>query len=97
MQIVIDIPEKVNNRLRSFLGHGYTLWDEDVKIIAEAIYNGQTKPKALEQIPSAQPVVRCKDCKNFGGGTYCYERDGMWDENDFCSYAERRGEEIEDE
>ena len=45
----------------------------------------------------AQPVIRCKDCKHFGGGTYCYERDDMWDENDFCSYAERRGEEDEDE
>ena len=40
----------------------------------------------------AQPVIRCKDCKHFGGGTYCYERDDMWDENDFCSYAERREE-----
>lgn len=36
------------------------------------------------------PLIRCKDCKNFGGGTYCHERDGMWDENDFCSYAERK-------
>lgn len=46
----------------------------------------------LKKLPSAQPVIRCKDCKHFGGGTYCYERDDMWDENDFCSYAERREE-----
>ena len=46
--------------------------------------------EAMRQLPSAQPVIRCKDCKHFGGGTYCYERDDMWDENDFCSYAERK-------
>lgn len=54
MQIVINIPEKLNNRLRSFLGHGYTLRDEDVKIIADAIYNGQTEFEAFEW---------CTNCK----------------------------------
>lgn len=42
MQMVINIPEKLNNRLRSHLGHGYCIPNEDVKIIAKAIYNGQT-------------------------------------------------------
>lgn len=42
MQMIIDIPEKVNNRIRSYLGHGYCIRDEDVKIIAEAVYNGQS-------------------------------------------------------
>ena len=46
--------------------------------------------KILKLLPSAQPVIRCKDCKHFGGGTYCHERDGLWDENAFCSYAERK-------
>ena len=53
--------------------------------------------KILKLLPSAQPVIRCKDCKHFGGGTYCYERDDMWDENDFCSYAEKKGNDDDDE
>lgn len=45
----------------------------------------------IQGMPSADPeIIRCRDCKHFGGGTYCYERDDMWDENDFCSYAERK-------
>lgn len=46
--------------------------------------------KAIQELPSAQPIIRCKDCKHFGGGTYCHEKDGIWNENDFCSYAERK-------
>lgn len=42
----------------------------------------------------AEPVVRCKDCKHFKFGDYCYH-DGIMEhsharENDFCSYGERR-------
>ena len=65
MQIRIDIPEKVNNRLRSFLGHGYALRNEDVKIIAEAIYNGQTEPKEFEW---------CRNCKEYDSEKHCCPR-----------------------
>ena len=42
----------------------------------------------------AVPVVRCKDCKYFEFGDYCYH-DGVMEhsharENDFCSYGKRR-------
>ena len=63
MQILIDIPEKTNNRIRSFLGHGYCLWNEDVKVIAKAVYNGQPEPKNGKWI--VHPEV-----KNVYGGTY---------------------------
>lgn len=51
----------------------------------------------LKSIPAADvaPVVRCKDCKHRIGGN-CYheqwESDGVpcTDDNDFCSYGERR-------
>ena len=45
----------------------------------------------LEDIPTSQPeIIRCKDCKHFGGGTFCHEVDAVWDENSYCSYAERK-------
>ena len=46
----------------------------------------------------AVEVVRCKDCKHFGHNieneTYCRCTGGLSDpeENDFCSYGERRAE-----
>lgn len=91
MQITIDIPEKVNNRIRSMLGHGYGLLNEDVKVIAKAIYNGQTQSK----------ILRCKDCKHSflhdngerisricGLTRMC----GTTSDNWYCADAERREE-----
>lgn len=66
MQIVIDIPEKVNNRIRSYLGHGYCIRDEDVKVIAEAIYNGQSKQKKGKWIITHDGGLNtavCSECK----------------------------------
>ena len=39
-----------------------------------------------------EEVIRCKECRFFDGDEWCYE----WGENrvredDFCSYAERKG------
>ena len=52
--------------------------------------------KALEMLPSAQPeIIRCKDCKWFGDIGCAMEIVDDLDEpteNDFCSFAERRGE-----
>lgn len=72
MQIVINIPEKVNNRLRSNLGHGYCLPNEDVKIIAEAIYNGQSVPHGVCMDCLMKNVCRFK----IGLGDYGYC--GQW-------------------
>ena len=44
----------------------------------------------LKELPSAEPeVIRCKDCK-YWISDGCKEVGCM--EDDFCSYAERRGE-----
>lgn len=48
-------------------------------------------------IVDAVPVIRCKDCKFYTKGHtkgYCYFDDDcyVWDDNDFCSRAERREE-----
>ena len=52
----------------------------------------------IKDLPSAQPeIIRCKDCKYHhyeGDIPYCANIDyGYgWKDNDFCSKAERRGE-----
>lgn len=107
-QAALDAPEKLTKDCNPehFVGHQkFIEFMDDAEVgsfgnwqFANGFNLGLTAAEVeIEKLPSAQPVIRCKDCKNFGGGTYCYERDGMWDENDFCSYAERRGEEDEDE
>lgn len=45
------------------------------------------------EIIDAVPVVRCRDCRNRPPKGYCdFYLDGMQD-NDFCSYGERRTDE----
>lgn len=73
--------------------------DKLVKIIA-------SKPRLLKNINTSLikifhfanhliandvvPVVRCKDCKSYNGHRYCnYHADSV-DDNDFCSYGERK-------
>lgn len=41
-------------------------------------------------------MTRCKDCKHYNAETKGCKRNPSveaWEENDFCSYAELRGEE----
>ena len=54
--------------------------------------------KALKEAPTvdAVEVVRCKDCKHWSMG-YCnnfayYSYEPMTNEDDFCSYGERKGD-----
>jgi hypothetical protein len=52
----------------------------------------------IENLPSAQPeVIRCKDCVHYDIG-FPYDRclitDKYAEEDDFCSWAERRTDEI---
>lgn len=54
----------------------------------------------LTELPSAEPeIIRCKDCKYWqdNNGGYFNDECRWWNEetpepDDFCSYAERRGE-----
>ncbi len=51
----------------------------------------------VERLPSAQPeIVRCKDCRYYNSEEKeCLDLMGhgrRWEEDDFCSYAERREE-----
>ena len=48
----------------------------------------------IHRLPSAQPeVIRCKDCKYYDPNDHCYLQGA--EANDFCSYAERRTDEID--
>lgn len=38
-------------------------------------------------------VVRCKDCKNYNGHRFCLYHADPVDDNDFCSYGERKEDE----
>lgn len=94
MKIVIDIPQKTIEHIRSDYGHGYRgFYDEDRVIILDAIYSSTTpKNKVSEFIP-------CKDCRRYEiiktrmgeSDSFC-ERFGCsgLDENDYCSRAERK-------
>ena len=35
-------------------------------------------------------IIHCKDCAHYGGYGFCYEVDGLWHDEDYCSRAERR-------
>lgn len=43
-------------------------------------------------IPTADAVavVRCKDCKEYNGHRYCNYHADPVEDNDFCSYGERK-------
>ena len=48
-----------------------------------------------DEEPTVQPVVRCKDCVYWSSKKtrYCNMLKGTFQENDYCSYAERRTDE----
>lgn len=61
------------------------------------VYEHSIFGKAALLLERSEEVVRCKDCKHFGGhGTcYCHAADENGTpifvrEDDFCSYGERR-------
>ena len=51
--------------------------------------------KALNEVPSVEQIVRCKDCKYCGGlsGFYCDIVEKAVGADSFCSWAERRTDE----
>lgn len=62
------------------------------QVVARKHYAGIVR----EYITHSEPVVRCKDCKNRLGETFdgfgqCAENSNTyWNENDYCSFGERR-------
>lgn len=96
MKIVIDIPKKTIERIRSDYGHGYRgFCDEDRAILFDAVYSSTTpKNKVLGIIP-------CEDCKHYRPffshphiyGCHIRPIVEQREPNDFCSRAERREEE----
>ena len=69
---------------------GYT----DIKNQVEEIKRGVLKLPPED----VQPVVHCKDCVYWSSKKtrYCNMLKGTFQENDYCSYAERRTDECSD-
>ena len=64
------------------------------EFILETCEGCVVKEHKLHKTIDAVPVVRCKDCKHWSMG-YCnhfayYSYEPMTNEDDFCSYGERR-------
>lgn len=58
MQIVIEIPEKTINHIRSDYGHGiYIMRGADKKIICEAIVNGTPLPKGHGELIDVSKLI----------------------------------------
>lgn len=47
---------------------------------------------AIENAPTvdAVEVVRCKDCEHYCDGTWCDINEDYFEDDDFCSYGERK-------
>ena len=60
-------------------------------------YNAQSLRTRIEQLPSAEPVIRCKDCKHWYSdadtGMACEFTNMSQPEDGFCNWAERRTDE----
>lgn len=72
MQIVIDIPRKTNEHLRSDYGHGYRgFYDDDRDLIMEAIYNGIVLPEGHGDLIDRDMCLemKCRDLVDADGVT----------------------------
>ena len=51
----------------------------------------ETSDDALKNIPKKDLLIRCKDCVWHSGKQHCVQFGLVgFEENDFCSYAERK-------
>lgn len=63
------------------------------RMIIEELQEKVEKSLSAMQLPSAQPeIIRCKDCKHTDEDGVCQHSMGLviQDDDDYCSYAERR-------
>ena len=65
---------------------GLTIVDPMVAKYADAVLF------QIQHAPAADvvEVVRCKDCKSYNGHRHCCYFETPVDDNDFCSYGEKR-------
>ena len=79
--------------------------DAQKALFAPEMCYAPVQVKIIRELPAANvaEVVRCKDCKYkvrtiANGIVLCAEKHGMIrpHENDFCSYGERRGDNVSD-
>ena len=94
----MDVREKTSNEKRLIDANALISYmDECSKESRFRVYYGYAK-SFIDDAPTvdAVPVVRCRDCKHFKrnleNDTYCSSVNGLTDpeEDDFCSYGERR-------
>jgi len=78
-QAAIDALDDIESEVADGFGFQYEKWR-----------------KHFADLSSVQPeIIRCKDCKHWDGADTCDVIDApVWD-NDFCSLAERRTDEID--
>lgn len=71
-------------------------WSEIVPLTGDGGIDINDFDEKLKSMPTvdAVPVIRCKDCKHYAGGTACFKTDAMFtaSEDGYCSWAERKEE-----
>lgn len=78
--------EEAIKRLKEYAKYSYGIW-----------HNDEEDPKAFDmaiEVLQAE-IVRCKDCKYHNGETKGCTRNPSvekWENDDYCSYGERREE-----
>ena len=71
--------------------------DKAIEAVRSDPMGGLNYKRILTDIPAADvvPVVRCDNCKYYGSRRWCELHSSVFDDNAFCSYGEKRGEEDE--
>lgn len=83
---------------------GYTTFQLWCFMELYGVYMGMTLPNVIEPLdivfdaPTIEPepqIVRCKDCKYYHDSDGCFFSTAEIGETDFCSWAERRTDEVQ--
>lgn len=68
--------------------------NEYIFTLGDPLFNEETR-EAVFRPEVIGRLIRCRDCKHWHPSDYCTERDGLWYENDYCSYGEREDDETD--
>lgn len=88
----IEMLKALNMMLRSPNGEPISDVCDALGIAIEALHREEAEEKGYchrIRPSNVEVVVRCKDCRHYGIGN-CYMYGGQMNEDDFCSYGERR-------